>query len=165
MAYKFEGEWTYCGEGTNFPEKQDEYYITWTGVLGGKRTKPFVYIIEWNGMWLTHEIARMGYTDIEVIAWMPLPEAYCDADQHLFKEGDIVTILVDNPAGVSAQLNTKGKLGIVREVRCISRAIGCLVSWSTDVPSYLFSADELRLATAEEKQSVDDILAKLELEI
>lgn len=60
---------------TDIPE-EGEYIITWTGTLNGYPTKPFLEIAEFNSGWDVHHIEKRGYRDVEVTAWMPLPEPY-----------------------------------------------------------------------------------------
>lgn len=80
------------------PEESGEYLITWTGILGkdsSKRTKPLLGIAEYEfyepenyADWITTNNEFIGYHDIEVDAWMPLPEpwesiieGYCEIDE------------------------------------------------------------------------------------
>lgn len=68
------------------PEHDDELLVTWTGIYAGnhKRTKPLLEIVEYEpnidglqgGVWLCEPLEARGYSKIEVIAWMPLPEPY-----------------------------------------------------------------------------------------
>ena len=61
------------------PEKNDIYLVTWTGTLGSKRTRPFIALVEYipeDNEWCTFEIEGHGYKNIEVIAWMPVPDPY-----------------------------------------------------------------------------------------
>ena len=60
---------------TGDPE-HEEYLITWTGTLNGYPTRPFIEIAEYDGTWIVNHIEDRGYKDIEVTAWMPLPEPY-----------------------------------------------------------------------------------------
>ena len=71
----------------NLPEKSGEYLVTWTGVLTGftKRTRPLVSIAEYEihefenyEDWITTEGDFEPYSDIKVLAWMPLVEPYKD---------------------------------------------------------------------------------------
>ena len=68
----------------NPPEFQNEYLVNWTAKLGGKKvSKLFYEICEWTEEegWITSEIEQRGYTDVEVVAWMFLPEPF-DGKEH-----------------------------------------------------------------------------------
>ena len=58
------------------PEFWGEYFITWRGKIGGVKMGPFIEIAEFDSGWDVRHIEQRGYSDIEVLAWMPLPETY-----------------------------------------------------------------------------------------
>ena len=67
------------------PTEEGEYLITFTAKFGSTRTRPLIQICEWaeykgEYYWSTD---IFDYSDIEVLAWMPLPEPYKagDADE------------------------------------------------------------------------------------
>ena len=56
------------------PEEDEVYLITWTAdaEYGGKhkRTRRFIHLVEWyEDEWILTPIEKMGYKNIEVIAW------------------------------------------------------------------------------------------------
>ena len=61
---------------TTPPEDYGEYLITFTALLGDRRSKNLVDLAEYDGTWLTHHLRSLGYGDIEVLAWQPLPEPW-----------------------------------------------------------------------------------------
>lgn len=68
----------------NPPAFQDEYLVNWTAELGGKRTSRLFYeICEWteDDGWIVDEIESRGFKNIEVVAWMLLPEPF-DGKEH-----------------------------------------------------------------------------------
>lgn len=68
-------DWMPCYEQQ--PERDDQYLVTWTAKIGRDSSVRFIYICEYSdGEWVTDEIAKMGYRDIEVVAWMELPEKW-----------------------------------------------------------------------------------------
>lgn len=68
-------EWTAVRDEE--PEQPDEYFITWRGNYRQTPTPRFISICEWDGeQWDTGDIEKVGYRNIEVIAWMHLPQAY-----------------------------------------------------------------------------------------
>jgi hypothetical protein len=58
------------------PEDFGGYLITFTAILGGRRSKRLIDISEYDGTWDVAHIERYGYKDIKILAWMELPEAY-----------------------------------------------------------------------------------------
>ncbi|MBR4406038.1 MAG: DUF551 domain-containing protein [Bacteroidaceae bacterium] len=73
------GDWIPTEE--RLPEEEGEYLITWTGTLAHTHTWHFIRVVEYikyrDGFyWDTDDIYDYGYRDVEVIAWMPLPEPY-----------------------------------------------------------------------------------------
>ena len=53
------------------PEENEVYLITWTaGCSTGERTRRYIHLVEWyEDEWILDPIEKMGYKDIEVIAW------------------------------------------------------------------------------------------------
>ena len=74
--------WIYTSD--DLPDKQDEYLIAWKGKLGmtDSWSRPFYEIAEYEpmieflqgGEWDLEHIHKRGWTEVEVLAWMPLPE-------------------------------------------------------------------------------------------
>lgn len=59
------------------PQEDEVYLITWYGYLLGTKTREFIEIAEYDGAeWCVDHIAKRGYKDIRVTAWMPLPDPY-----------------------------------------------------------------------------------------
>ena len=55
------------------PDDVDEYYVTWEDEEGER----FVGECEFDGIWLTENMWQASmYKHIEIVAWMPLIEAY-----------------------------------------------------------------------------------------
>ena len=72
-------EWIPCSERE--PERSGEYMITWTGYIGGRKSKPFLEIAEFSfdymkSEWDVTHIAKRGYYDIKVVAWKELGEPW-----------------------------------------------------------------------------------------
>ncbi len=70
---------------TNPPVDQDEYLVNWTGELGFYtcKNKTFYEIIEWTPEdgWIVDDIEKVGFKNVEVVAWMRLPGRY-DGNEH-----------------------------------------------------------------------------------
>lgn len=74
-----------------------------------------------------------------------------------FHRGNIVVVTVDHPDGSAT--NTKGDMGIITEKETTEFGIDYTVhTWSSD---YLYGADQIRLATQEEKdERLIDLMMK-----
>jgi hypothetical protein len=82
-ALRQEPKWIPCSE--RLPEEYGEYLITW---ITSQSKKPFIAICEceisnlynfeknrFDAVWLLEDYIK-AYPDVEIIAWMPLPEPY-----------------------------------------------------------------------------------------
>lgn len=74
-----DNKWISASDET--PDKQDEYLIAWTGRLGtcDDWGRSFLEIAEYEpetDEWDLEHIYGRGWTNVEVLAWMPLPDPY-----------------------------------------------------------------------------------------
>lgn len=83
---------------TRIPDKQDEYLIRWRT---SQSRNTFVAICEFeltsnSGQWLLNDYIKQ-YKDVEVIAWMPVPEAYREdvAEESNCISCEVVTKAID----------------------------------------------------------------------
>ena len=77
-----EPQWIPCSE--RLPRAYDEYLLTWTT---GMSNRPLLTVGEYEpceindedggcGEWILDDYIEKAYPNVEVIAWMPLPEPY-----------------------------------------------------------------------------------------
>ena len=73
-------DWMPCD--VELPESNDEYLVTWVGKIGMDGTFRGLEILEYDCDygWITNEIETRGYYNVEVTAWMELPERYIEEE-------------------------------------------------------------------------------------
>ena len=77
-------DWISCDD--KLPEREDEYLVTWEGTIGENIRHTGMSIMYYDitkddddeeiRYWDTEEVEGNGYRDVQVTAWMELPERY-----------------------------------------------------------------------------------------